>query len=177
MSAPWTCATCRAGNPTGTTLCEQCGARALIAPNLSYNPCKGRTERGPCTFRAEVGLSHLEFCSWHHRVHHDDRANTFAEFERWRAGLLAARICDRWTHFTASMLWDGLSGMRGHEAPGWCGGGDCPFVGLPLMPGARTTPPPRPGRDDERPTPARARLLERARSMVADLASRQERAL
>lgn len=105
--------------------------------------CHGQAGQVRCTFRAEVWADGRGMCGWHQRIRHDDRANTLDELERWQAILLAARICDRWTHFAAGVLWDSMRGGGRTESARWCGGGDCPHRVELLMPGATTKPPER----------------------------------
>lgn len=125
------CYVCRKRPPHRSGKCEECGR------------CAGITDRGRCTFRAESGQGgRTQFCSWHDVIV-GSQDNHFEEFERWCMRLVRARVCDRWTHFTPHILWEAMRGARGQEHPYWCGGGDCPFMGQPLLPGALTKPPAR----------------------------------
>lgn len=117
--------------------CERCGR------------CHGYTNGARCAFRAEAwDTGAAGFCGWHHRTVNDPQVNTLEDLAAWMARLLGARICDRWTHYTASELWDAMQG-HGRAFAKWCGGGDCPHRDEPPMPGALTEPPKRP----DTPTP------------------------
>lgn len=99
-------------------LCVECGR------------CHGGTDKGRCTFRSEAypEARRFGYCGWHERVVASPHANTFEEFEWWCDALTVAKVCDRWTHFTPLMLWNGMEGRRGHEKATRCSNGECPHA-------------------------------------------------
>ncbi len=99
-------------------LCIECGR------------CNAQTARGRCTFRSESFPDgrRYGFCAWHDHVIGNQRADTLDELSHWATILLEAKVCDRWTHFTPLMLWEGMEGKRGHEHVAPCLSDSCPHL-------------------------------------------------
>lgn len=140
------CATCGEDQPArkggggpssdACPICRRPAARgdsgALLYRGLCIDcgRCHGQTALGRCTFRSESfpdGRRH-GFCAWHDHVIGNHRADTLAELSHWATVLLEAKVCDRWTHFTPLMIWEGMEGKRGPERVAPCLSDSCPHA-------------------------------------------------
>ena len=138
----WRC-TCGANNATRAKFCEACGAEAVSpaaaprasSPDGAGEPvaCAGTTGIHPCPLRGRILQGGRAFCAYHfaYADRHGEEL-VFEEFDRWRVGH--ANTCSGWTHWTAGVLWDFLTGrLKELPAPHACSSGwpSCPYAAEP----------------------------------------------